>query len=152
MATVKAALGQPLSPPVIQPQWFAPSGLRLLALMQYDVEYVVADIESLVFWLDALDPRHADVDGQAALASAAMLNRVLAGNVDERGFVTNEHRYLAVAQCEGERARAFLRWPGDPVRLFWPALTGWIRGRPHGCSVGWPPRRRNPRAMISLNR
>jgi len=34
----------------------------------------------------------------AALGSAAMLNRVLAGNVDERGFVTNEHRYLAVAQ------------------------------------------------------
>jgi hypothetical protein len=38
------------------------------------------------------------VGGQAALASAAMLNRVLAGNVDERGFLTNEHRYLAVAQ------------------------------------------------------
>jgi hypothetical protein len=38
------------------------------------------------------------VDGQSALASAATLNRVLAGNVDERGFVTNEHRYLAIAQ------------------------------------------------------
>jgi SAM-dependent methyltransferase len=105
MASVKAALGQPVSPPVIQPQGFAVSGLRLLAVMEYDVEYVVADIESLVFWLNALDSGHADMDGQAALASAAMLNQVLAGNVDERGFVTNEHRYLAVAQCAGERAR-----------------------------------------------
>jgi SAM-dependent methyltransferase len=80
-------------------------GQRLLAFMEYDVEYVVRDIESLVFWLNALDPGHADVDGQSALASAAILNRVLAGNVDERGFVTNEHRYLAVMQCMRERAR-----------------------------------------------
>ena len=51
----------------------------------------VRDIESLVFWLNALDAGNADVDGQSALASAAILNRVLAGNVDERGFVTNEY-------------------------------------------------------------
>ena len=43
-----------------------------------------------------------DVDGQSALASAATLTRVLAGNVDERGFVTNEHRYLAIAQSVRE--------------------------------------------------
>jgi hypothetical protein len=36
---------------------------------------VVGDIESLVFWLNALDPAHADVDGQSALAAAATLNR-----------------------------------------------------------------------------
>jgi hypothetical protein len=41
------------------------------------------------------------VDGASALASAAVLNRVLAGNVDERGFVTNEHRYLVIAQAKG---------------------------------------------------
>jgi len=105
MACVKAALGQPASPPAIQAQAIAASGLRLLAFLEYDVEYVVRDIESLVFWLNALDPGHADVDGQSALASAAILNRVLAGNVDERGFVTNEHRYLAVAQRRRERAR-----------------------------------------------
>jgi len=69
MACVKAALGQPASPPAIQPQAIA------------------------------------DVDGRSALASAAILNRVLAGNVDERGFVTNEHRYLAIAQRVRERAR-----------------------------------------------
>jgi ubiquinone/menaquinone biosynthesis C-methylase UbiE len=28
--------------------------------------------------------------------------RVLAGNVDERGFVTNEHRYLVVATHGGQ--------------------------------------------------
>jgi hypothetical protein len=52
-----------------------------------------------------IDVAHADVDGQSALASAAILNRVLAGNVDERGFVTSEHRYLAIAQSVRERAR-----------------------------------------------
>ena len=98
MACVKAALGQPASPPAIQRRAIAASGLRLQAFMEYDVEYVVCDIESLVFWLNALDAGHADVDGQSALASAAILNRVLAGNVDGRGFVTNEHRYLAVTQ------------------------------------------------------
>jgi hypothetical protein len=99
MACVKAALGQPAGPPAVRREAFAGSGLRLLAFMEYDVEYVVRDIESLLFWLRGLDCAHADLDGAAALASARALNRVLAGNVDERGFVTNEHRYLAVAQC-----------------------------------------------------
>jgi len=31
--------------------------------MEYDVEYVVRDVESLVFWLSALDLPHADLDG-----------------------------------------------------------------------------------------
>ena len=101
MACVKAALGQPQGPPAIRRQSFAASGLRLLAFLEYDVEYVVRDIESLVFWLNALDLDHADVDGRSALASAVTLNQVLAGNVDGRGFVTNEHRYLAVTQKGG---------------------------------------------------
>jgi SAM-dependent methyltransferase len=98
MACVKAALGQPPEPPAIQRQSFAGSELRLLAFLEYDVEYVVRDIESLVFWLNALDLDHADVDGRSALASVVTLNQILAGNVDNRGFVTNEHRYLAVTQ------------------------------------------------------
>lgn len=98
MACVKAALGQPIGPPTIQKGEFTGSGLRLLALLEYDVEYVVRDIESLLFWLRGLDCAHSDLDGAAAVASAPALNRVLAGNVDERGFVTNEHRYLAIAQ------------------------------------------------------
>ena len=76
----------------------------MLAFMEYDVEYVVRDIGSLVFWLNALDSLHADLEGGAALASVVSLHQVLAGNVDERGFVTNEHRYLAVAQSARSRA------------------------------------------------
>jgi hypothetical protein len=72
--------------------------VRQIAFLEYDVEYVVRDIESLVFWLTALDPRHADLDGAAALADVTRLNRILRGNTDHRGFVTNEHRYLAIAQ------------------------------------------------------
>lgn len=97
MACVKAALGQPPAPPPIGPRAITASGLRPAAFLEYDVEYVVRDIESLIFWLNGLDPAHADIDGPSALASAAILNRVLAGNVDDRGFVTNEHRYLAIA-------------------------------------------------------
>jgi SAM-dependent methyltransferase len=97
MACVRAALGQETTRPSVQRQAFTASGLRLLAFLEYDVEYAVRDIESLLFWLRGLDGVHADLDGSAALASAAALNRVLAGNVDARGFVTNEHRYLAVA-------------------------------------------------------
>jgi SAM-dependent methyltransferase len=104
MACVKAALGQPPGPPPIQREAIAKSGLRLLAFLEYDVEYVVRDIESLLFWLNALDTAHADMDGKSALASATILNQILAGNVDERGFVTNEHRYLAIAQSVRERA------------------------------------------------
>jgi hypothetical protein len=99
MACVRAALGQSGGPPVIEPEQITAAGLRLLARCEYDIEYVVRDIESLVFWLRALDALHADLDGSAAVASAAALNKVLEGNVDERGFVTNEHRYLVVAQA-----------------------------------------------------
>jgi len=105
MACVKAALGQEITQLPVQRQAFAASGLRLLAFLEYDVEYVVRDIESLLFWLRALDGIHADLDGSAALASVDALNRVLAGNVDERGFVTNEHRYLAVATTHGRQIR-----------------------------------------------
>jgi SAM-dependent methyltransferase len=105
MACVKAALGQEKTQPPVQRQAFTASRLRLLAFLEYDVEYVVRDIESLLFWLRGLDDLHADLDGSAALASAAALNQVLAGNVDERGFVTNEHRYLTVATTHGSQIR-----------------------------------------------
>jgi hypothetical protein len=104
MRCVKKALGQSLGSQVIAARQVIDSGLRLVAFGEYDVQYVVSDIESLVFWLGALDVLHADLDGSGALASAAALNRILAGNVDERGFVTNEHRYLAIAQFGGYRS------------------------------------------------
>lgn len=98
MACVRRALGLPAGEPPIRAEQVADAGLRLISFREYDVEYVVRDIESLVFWLNALDLLHSDLDGAAVLASADALNAVLAGNVDERGFVTNEHRYLVVAQ------------------------------------------------------
>ena len=98
MASVTAALRQSAAEPVIAPNHFTEAGLRLLAFAEYDVEYVVCDVESLVFWLSALDLCHAGVDGAAGLTSAAAFSQVLAGNVDDRGFVTNEHRYLAIGQ------------------------------------------------------
>jgi hypothetical protein len=99
MACVRQALGQPAGLPVFSAQALAGAGLRVAAFCEYDVEYVVRDIESLVFWLNALDLAHADLDGSGALASAATFNKVLAGNVDRRGFVTNEHRYLAIGRA-----------------------------------------------------
>jgi SAM-dependent methyltransferase len=99
MTAVKQALGQPAGDPEVSRTALTDAGLRVVAFCEYDVEYVVCDVESLVFWLNALDLAHADVAGATALASAAVFNRVLAGNVDRRGFVTNEHRYLAIGQA-----------------------------------------------------
>jgi SAM-dependent methyltransferase len=99
MACVRQALGQSAGAAEISSQALAGAGLRVVTFCEYDVEYVVRDVESLVFWLNALDLAHADLDGSGALASAATFNKVLAGNVDRRGFVTNEHRYLAIGQA-----------------------------------------------------
>ncbi|HUB40337.1 MAG TPA: class I SAM-dependent methyltransferase [Streptosporangiaceae bacterium] len=101
MACVRQALGQSASYPAISSHALAGAGLRVVAFCEYDVEYVVRDIESLVFWLNALDLAHADLAGSAGIASAATFNEILAGNVDRRGFVTNEHRYLAIGQAPG---------------------------------------------------
>lgn len=98
MGNINRVLGTPSNKPVITKELFETSGLHCIDFREYDVEYVVQDIESLVFWLSALDMLHADLAGHEALKSVETLNRVLADNVDERGFVTNEHRYLAVAQ------------------------------------------------------
>jgi len=99
MACVRETLGQSPGVPAITSQALAGAGLRVVAFCEYDVEYVVCDVESLVFWLTALDAAHADLAGAAVVTSAATFNEVLAGNVDRRGFVTNEHRYLAIAQA-----------------------------------------------------
>ena len=101
MASVRQALGQSAGVQEISSQALAGAGLRVVAFCEYDVEYVVRDVESLVFWLNALDLAHADLAGSAGLASAATFNKMLAGNVDRRGFVTNEHRYLAIGQAPG---------------------------------------------------
>jgi len=97
MTSVKEALRTPPGAPPISAAAVTAAGLRLIAFCEYDVKYIVHDIDSLVYWFGALDLPHADLAGADALASADVLNAVLAGNVGADGFVTNEHRYLVVA-------------------------------------------------------
>jgi len=98
MRNVKKVLGQEITTPVVTKSEFLRSGFECLVFEKYDVEYIVKDIESLVFWLNALDLEHSDIHGGKALQNVETLNKILANNVDERGFVTNEERFLVVAQ------------------------------------------------------
>lgn len=99
MTNVARALGRERPPPsTITREAVLQSGLEVVEFCEYDVEHVVEDIESLVFWLTALDVLHTNIQGSDALGTAEDLNRVLHGNVDHRGFVTNEHRYLVIAR------------------------------------------------------
>lgn len=98
MLNIKKVLGQDKSEPALTKEQFENSGFRLLAFMEYNVEYVVRDVESLVFWLNALDYLHSDLKGNEGLADANIFNKILKCNVTRYGFTTNEHRYLAIAQ------------------------------------------------------
>lgn len=98
MANIKLALGDRIDMPVLIREDIEKAGLTVLAFCEYDVEYVVKDIESLVFWLKALDMLHADLNGAKVLSEVDILNSILEGNVDERGFITNEQRFLVVAR------------------------------------------------------
>lgn len=98
MLNIKTVLNAVKEKPVVTTKDIEESGLKLLAFMEYNVEYIVKDVESLVFWLQALDMLHADLKGGEALENANLFNEILKGNVDERGFVTNEHRYLVITQ------------------------------------------------------
>jgi len=97
MRNIKEVLGQ-VGRSQISEELVNASPLRLIAFMKYDVEYLVRDVDSLVFWFQALDLLHSDFDGAAALSHVDILNRILANNVDDRGFITNEARYLVIAQ------------------------------------------------------
>lgn len=98
MRNVKIAIGDYTQLPPVSRMDIENAGLACIEFKEYNVEYVVNDIESLVFWLNALDLLHADIVGSNILKSADTLNRILHNNVDSRGFVTNEHRYLVVAK------------------------------------------------------
>jgi hypothetical protein len=98
MDNVLSTIGVKDRKPVITKAMFEKSGLRLLAFLEYNVDYRVHDIESLLFWLNALDVLHAGFDSTIAAEDAKILNKVLANGVQNGKFVTNEHRYLVVAQ------------------------------------------------------
>jgi ubiquinone/menaquinone biosynthesis C-methylase UbiE len=72
------------------------SGLKTLRAEEYEVEYALADIESLVFILtyvpfpEPFDP----------VCHVAGVNRLLAESADEQGIKTTEHRVLLVARKE----------------------------------------------------
>lgn len=100
MLNIKKVLKKVKTTPPISQEIIKSSGLKLLSFREYNVEYIVNDIESLVFWLQALDLLHADFSGVETLKSADTFNKILEGNVDDRGFITNEHRYLVIAQKE----------------------------------------------------
>jgi protein-L-isoaspartate O-methyltransferase len=105
MLNVKKALNLPIVQPPIDRVMLSANGLKIIDFREYNIEYIVKDIESLVFWLNALDMLHADIEGSAALKDVDTLNRVLRGNVTERGFVTNEQRYLAIAQKSANKKK-----------------------------------------------
>lgn len=98
MLNIKRVLNSITKTPVITVDEIKKSELKMLAFMEYDVEYIVKDVDSLIFWLHALDMLHADLAGGDALEDVYLFNKILEGNVDSRGFITNEHRYLAIAQ------------------------------------------------------
>ncbi|PIZ44299.1 hypothetical protein CO180_04140 [candidate division WWE3 bacterium CG_4_9_14_3_um_filter_41_6] len=82
MSNIKKVLNMEKSEPVITSQQLLGAGFKLISFMEYNVEYVVKDIESLVFWLKALDMLHSDLDGAVVVADADVLNKILGGNVD----------------------------------------------------------------------
>lgn len=99
MGNIKRVLGQEAATVPISEDMFAGTGLTLVEFREYDVEYIVKDVESLVFWLSALDYLHADIAGADATTDAEVFNAILDGNITDAGFVTNEHRYLAIARA-----------------------------------------------------
>ena len=98
MLNIKKVLNQYKNRSTVSRSGFIGADFNLVAFMEYNVEYVVQDIESLVFWLQALDMLHSDMEGGKALKNVEVLNKILNDNIDKRGFVTNEHRYLVITQ------------------------------------------------------
>ncbi len=98
MLNIKSFLKKTVNRPTITKAEVLNARLKLISFMEYDVEYVVRDVESLVFWLQALDDMHADLPGAEALKNVEIFNKMLEGNIDERGFITNEQRFLVIAQ------------------------------------------------------
>ncbi len=98
MLNIKKVLNGERTTPVISKEMIEKSGVEVIAFMEYNVEYVVRDVESLVFWLQALDLLHADISGKETIQRVDTFNAIIKDSLNERGFITNEHRYLVVAQ------------------------------------------------------
>ena len=77
MRNIKEALGQPILNPPIDTIMISSNGLKTIVFKEYDIKYIVKDIESLVFWLNALDKLHADIESSGVLKSVDILNKIL---------------------------------------------------------------------------
>lgn len=98
MRTIIEVVGKPSDEPTISASMFHGTGLRVVAFLEYNVDYTVLNIESLLFWLNALDMLHAGFDGGIATTDVNLLNKMLNKGYTTGGFLTNEHRYLVIAQ------------------------------------------------------
>lgn len=85
----------------IGPEMFVQTGFIIKRFDEYDVDYVIRDMDSLVFWLQALDETHSDFGGFDSEKDADAINRLLSTSLTADGVVTNEHRYLLVAAKRG---------------------------------------------------
>ncbi len=85
----------------ISPEMFVKAGFIIERFDEYDVDYVIHDMDSLVFWLQALDVAHSDFGGFDSERDADAINRLLSTSLTGDGVVTNEHRYLLVAAKPG---------------------------------------------------
>jgi SAM-dependent methyltransferase len=71
---------------------FAKRGCRVITTGEYNVRYWVKDVESLVFWLKAVNlPENFTIDRHGN-----QLNQILAKYTTPRGVLTNEHRSLLI--------------------------------------------------------
>lgn len=78
---------------------FAELGCRIVATGEYDVKYWVKDIESLVFWLKAIDlPPAFNIEAHGIEAHGEQVLRILGENTSSKGIATNEHRQLLIVQ------------------------------------------------------
>ncbi len=81
----------------IGPEMFLQNGFSVERFEEYDTSFTVRDIDSLIFWLQALDMAHSDFNGFDAQRDVDAINRLLLTSLSSEGVVTNEHRYLMVA-------------------------------------------------------
>ena len=79
-------------------QQFLDVGLDVERFEEYNVSYTILDVESLVFWLQALDVAHSDFVGFNAERDTEAINRLLDSSLTSQGVETNEHRFLLVAR------------------------------------------------------
>jgi SAM-dependent methyltransferase len=82
----------------ISVQQFLEVGLDVERFEEYNVSYTILDVESLVFWLQALDVAHSDFVGFNAERDTEAINRLLDSSLTPHGVETNEHRILLVAR------------------------------------------------------